>query len=66
MLSTVITLDFNHSGYYDNHMKGETFGQRIRRLRLASGLGVRELARRAGIASHASISQAEALARLRA
>ncbi len=58
-MSTTFGLDFNQSGYYDNHMDEETFGQRLKRLRDASGLGVRELARRAGIASHASISQAE-------
>lgn len=59
MLSTDTGLDFNHGGYYDNHMDDETFGQRIKRLREARGLGVRELARRAGIKSHASITNAE-------
>ncbi len=60
MLSTISEVDFNQGGYYDNHMSEETFGQRLKRLRLASGLGVRALARAAGIKSHASISQAEA------
>jgi transcriptional regulator with XRE-family HTH domain len=41
-------------------MSAETFGQRLKRLREAKGIGVRALAREAGIASHASISQAEA------
>ncbi len=59
MLSTAIMLDYNQCGYYDNHMIHETLGQRIKRLRLAKGLSQRELAKRAGLGSHASISLAE-------
>lgn len=60
MLSTAILLDSNHGGYYDNHMDEETFGQRLKRLRLAAKLSQRALAKKAGLGSHASISQAEA------
>lgn len=60
MLSTTFGVDFSGGGYYDNRMGDEAFGARLKRLREASGLTQRELARRAGLGSHSSISQAEA------
>lgn len=58
-LSTVNGVDSDMNGYYSNHMEIESFGQRLKRLRERAGFSARELARRAGLGSHASISQAE-------
>jgi len=46
------------NGYYDNRMGTNTFGERLRQLREARGIGVRELGRRSGV-NHATISLAE-------
>lgn len=51
-------LDFEIGGCYPKRMDGEELGDRLRRVRIARGIGVRELARRSGI-NHATLSLAE-------
>lgn len=58
MNASTFRVDFPRGGYYDNHMNTDTFGERLRGLREARKIGVRELARRSGV-NHATLSLAE-------